>query len=484
LSAGAFASRLLKPLRSGARHVFCAAWLLAAGTAAMAAPAALSPSVFNDSLPVDTAVLGTRIPVVLVHGLGGSNDGWDAFLRAYAQEPGWRSAFKPYSFRYNTTNAEVAADPAGPRSISGIGAALRVALQAYYDRPALAPDFGFGGKPIIILAHSMGGLVARSMMQEQVFNDGQRGGQKVLHLITLGTPHQGSPLADAALAFGLQTVSELTDTYPGFLADLAWTNYDALNMAGGRCNGWLSQLNNYAPAGGGAYGRCGFVPANSLPGFYDRIIAYGARELQAPDVPSGNVGSYKPGSAPSLLITYGYLYGALSRSYANDGIVPLASAQFAGPALWQRAEAVDCDHRFIKRGYPEFVRTPAATYSDWAFCSANASGSTQPSAHAGGYAVTGSIFGAPGGVVDTIKTVSEAERVLAWGEQAYAGYLQPAGARTDIHGGYYFRHYPQTGAYVGVKDGNVYYQGPASGQEVVFISTLADFLARAEADGF
>lgn len=43
--------------------------------------------------------------------------------------------------------------------------------------------------------------------------DGQRGGQKVLHLITLGTPHHGTPLADAAIVLGQQALAELDD-YP------------------------------------------------------------------------------------------------------------------------------------------------------------------------------------------------------------------------------------------------------------------------------
>lgn len=460
-----------------------AIWFFVAATSALATPAWLAPSPFNDGTQVDTAPLGTRLPVVLVHGLGGGTDGWDAFLRAYAANPSWREAFKPYAFRYNSTTADVAADPGGPRTISGIGAVFRDALQGYYDRPAAAPDFGFGGKPIVVLAHSMGGVVARSMMQEHTFSDGQRGGQKVLHLITLGAPHHGSPLADAALVFGFQTLGEITETYPGFLADLAWTNYDALDMAGGRCNPWLAQLNNYAPATGGSYGRCGMVLPNPLPGYYERIVAYGAKDLQAPDVDTGGVGVYKPGSAPSLLVTYGYLREALSRPYPNDGIVPMVSAEFAGAALWQRAEALACDHRFIKRGYPEFVRAPGMTYADWAFCSASGS-AVQPSGVAGGYAVAGSIFGAPGGIVDTIRTDSEVERVLDWGEQAFSAYLQPAGGKTDIAGGWRFRHYPQAGAYVGVRDGNVYYQGPASGQQVMFISSLADFLARAAAAGF
>jgi hypothetical protein len=467
-----------------ARSIFLATLLAMTGTQVMAAPAVLAPSPFADGTQVDTAALGTRIPVILVHGLGGSNEGWDNFLRAYEQNPDWRSAFKPYSFRYSSTNAEVISDPAAPRTISGLGAALRDAMQNFYDIPAAAPAFGFGNKRVIILAHSMGGLVARSMMQEHVFRDGQRGGRKVLHLITLGTPHHGTPLADAAIMLGLHTVDELDEGYSGFVAETTWTNFDALNSSSLRCNPWLARLNNYAPATGGNYGRCGLVPATPLPGYYEKIIAYGASALQNKDWDSGAVDVYKPGSSTSLLFPYNYLRSLLSRSYRNDGVVPMASAQFEGTALWLRRQAYDCDHRYIRRGYPEFVRSLTSTYEDWAFCAGTDSGTSYASGTWGGYAVSGSILGVPGGIIDTIKTVSEIERVFNWFEQAFAGYLQPAGATSDIALEFYYRYYASTQAYIGVKNGEVYYLGPASGNQLLALGPLTYFLAQAQATGF
>jgi pimeloyl-ACP methyl ester carboxylesterase len=469
---------------SNVRSILAAALLSLAGALAIAAPPVLSPSPFADGTPVDTAVLGTRIPVILVHGLGGSTEGWDSFLRAYGLSPHWRSAFKPYSFRYSSTQTEVAADPAAPRTIKDLGAALRDAMQAFYDKPASAPDFGFGNKRVIVLAHSMGGLVARSMMQEYAFRDGQRGGQKVLHLITLGTPHHGTPMSDAAFSSGLYTVSELDEGYFGFLVDTAWTNFDGLDMSGGRCNHWLAQLNNYAPATGGNYGRCGVVPANPLPGYYWKIIAYGASALQNRDWYTGGTGVYKPGSSNSLLFPYNYMRGALPRPYPNDGVVPMASAQLAGPALWLRREAYDCDHRYIRRGYPEFVRSATATYTDWAFCAATPDSAGYASGISGGYGVSGSIFGVPGGIVDTIMSVSKMERVLNWFEHTFPQFLSPAGATSDIVGEYYYRYYPATQAYMAVRGGSFYFLGAASQNQVIFQGTLADLLPRAQAAGF
>ena len=468
-----------------ARNLVLAALLSTAATLASALPLALFPSTFGDGTQVDTAVLGNRIPVIFVHGLGGGSDGWNSILRAYEQNPAWRGAFKPYSFNYPSTKTEVDADPTAPRTLTALGAALRDAMQGYYDKPMSAPDFGFGNKRVIVVAHSMGGLVARSMMQEHVFSDGQRGGQKVLHLITLGTPHHGTQLSDAAIQLGLNTVSEIGNGYPGFVAQTTWTNFDALDMSGGQCNPWLAQLNNYAPSTGAVYGRCGSVPANSLPGYYNKIIAYGASSLQDRDLLRIGTGVFKPGSSPSLVPSFLYLHsGGLSRSYQNDGITPMVSAQFSGTALWQRAEAFACDHRFMKDGYPEFVRSLTATYTDLAFCAGTGSGASYASGIQDGFAVSGSILGVPGGIMETIKSVSEIERVFNWAEQAYGSYLQPAGATTDIWTRYYFRYYPSTNAYAGVQDGNVYYQGPASNNQVIFIATLANFLAQAQAAGF
>jgi len=464
--------------------VLAFAALMAASTLAAALTPELAPARFNDGGEVDAAALGTRLPLLLVHGLGGSPEGWESFLRAYERHDAWRAAFKPYTFRYATSSGEVGADPAAPRSITAVGAALRDALQAMFDRPAAAPASGFAGKRLLVVAHSMGGLVVRSMMQEQAFRDGQRGGEKVLRLITLGTPHHGSPLMDAALVLGLSTIAELSDTYPGFLGQLTWTNYDGLDMLGGRCNPWLARLNNYAPAAGGRYGRCGSVPAEPLPGYYEKLVAYGTSALQDRDPDNGAVGVYKPGSASGLEFTNRYLLSAYGRPYPNDGVVPMASAQFALAPLAERRGTFACDHRFIKRGYTEFVRSPAATYTDTAFCAADATVPPTPSGTPDGYAVAGTIFGDPGGIVELLRTHAQAERVFDWAEQAYSDFLLPAGGSTGIWQGYIYRFYPASGAYVGIRDGNVYYQGPASSGAIQFMGTLADYAALAARAGF
>jgi triacylglycerol esterase/lipase EstA (alpha/beta hydrolase family) len=460
---------------------FLAAVLALATSAAGAVTAGLAPSQLSDGTPVDTSPVGNRIPLLLVHGMGGGPTGFDEFLRAYVATPAMRVVFKPYSYAYQSSASDVLATPGAPRTMTGLGAQMRDFVQQYYDLPTA--DGGFGGKSLVILAHSMGGLVARSMMQEYTFRDGRRGGERVLHLVTLGTPHQGSPMADAAFSVGLPAVDEFAQAYASLVADQAWTNFDRVDMGSGRCNPWLAKLNHYAPLGAQDLGPCGMVPANALPGFYEKIVAYGARTLQTPDIDIGLPGVYKPGSTSAFLITYGYMRSVLSGQYPNDGAVPMTSATFDGAPVAAQREAFSCDHRYLEHGYAQKVRAIGMTINETAFCSASTN-TNNTSGKNGGYAVAGTIYGAAGGILDIIKTDWLSERVLDWAEQAYTGYLQPARAVTGNAQGFAYRFYPQTGAYVGVKDGGVFYMGPATNGVVTSMGSLTDFAARAQAAGF
>ena len=70
-----------------------------------------------------------------------------------------------------------------------------------------------GGKQVVIVAHSMGGLVARAYLR-------RHGGAQVARVITLGTPHHGTALANLAVG----------------------SNARQMSRPGGRPNAWLAQL--------------------------------------------------------------------------------------------------------------------------------------------------------------------------------------------------------------------------------------------------
>ena len=113
-------------------------------------------------------------------------EGWNNLLTYLYPASSISSRFKPYYFEYFSNDV----------SVKTLGAALgtlidTVSADSYTD--------GFASKRIVIVAHSMGGLVARSFMQEykltQAPYTGRPGYSRTAKLITLGTPHTGTPIA-------------------------------------------------------------------------------------------------------------------------------------------------------------------------------------------------------------------------------------------------------------------------------------------------
>ena len=101
-----------------------------------------------------------------------------------------------------------------------INTSIKVTARALKDRLAAVGLGASHGKTLHVVAHSMGGLVARWLIE-------QEGGSRIVqHLVTLGTPHAGSPWptietwATAALAIGLNGLSQVA--WPlKLIADLA-----------------------------------------------------------------------------------------------------------------------------------------------------------------------------------------------------------------------------------------------------------------------
>ena len=139
------------------------------------------------------APLGNRIPVILIHGIHGNRyPGLDldsvqfphfkyfsTLINALNLGGGteYNSAFKTYSFHYVSDRY----------TTEDIGKALR----DHIDETCELAD-----KPIIIVAHSMGGIVARQYMLQRA-NRGAYAGEdaglrRVQKLVTLGTPHHGT----------------------------------------------------------------------------------------------------------------------------------------------------------------------------------------------------------------------------------------------------------------------------------------------------
>ena len=152
---------------------------------------ALARESLADAFPDTTGAL-----CVLLHGLGGSDLQWGSdYLAAVSGE-----GLTPLTIRYNTG-----------RSLTDNGQALGDLLKsavACWPTPVTR---------IVLVGHSMGGLVARAALHHAE-RDGQDWARQVSDVVTLGTPHGGAPLEKvASVAIALLRLTPVTDP----IADLA-----------------------------------------------------------------------------------------------------------------------------------------------------------------------------------------------------------------------------------------------------------------------
>jgi chitodextrinase/pimeloyl-ACP methyl ester carboxylesterase len=134
-------------------------------------------------LPGDTPdilPLNGRIPVILVHGAGSDErpatmNYWFWWGEEYFNNARYNGMFKVYRYVYDSS-----------KHISDNGTAF-----ANFVNKKLS------GQRVLIMAHSMGGLVARYALNTDTTLRGN-----TIKLITLGTPHLGSPGADPSWVIG------------------------------------------------------------------------------------------------------------------------------------------------------------------------------------------------------------------------------------------------------------------------------------------
>lgn len=140
-------------------------------------------------------------PVVFVHGLTGSADRtWTQALAFFSSQDGWGDATTVLATDVSVAPGSLYAvnfsdyDQAFPSQ--NLTFAEQGGELAAIVATVLAANPG--DSRVILVAHSMGGLAARSYLQDL----GELGGQPAVYgddvaaLITIGTPHMGTPLAD------------------------------------------------------------------------------------------------------------------------------------------------------------------------------------------------------------------------------------------------------------------------------------------------
>jgi pimeloyl-ACP methyl ester carboxylesterase len=172
--------------------------------------------------------------VVFVHGLMETEHAWRLGGReSYGERLARELGYTPVDVRYNTG-----------RHISRNGRSLADLLDA------LAAAWPLELEEIALVGHSMGGLVARSACH-QAAQDGQAWVARVRHVVSLGTPHLGAPLAQGVhyAAAALHAVPEtrpfgrflrrrsagIRDLRQGSLVDRDWEGCDPDALRAAAC---------------------------------------------------------------------------------------------------------------------------------------------------------------------------------------------------------------------------------------------------------
>jgi pimeloyl-ACP methyl ester carboxylesterase len=175
---------------------------------------------------------------VFVHGLCETDEAWKlgaARHVPYGHRMEIELGYTPIHLRYNTG-----------RHISENGRDLAELLQN------LVAEWPVGVDEVVLVGHSMGGLVSRSACH---YGAGSPCVAKVHHVFTLGTPHRGAPLERAASAASA-ALSRLPETRPiakalnlrssgikdlryGYLVDECWMDDD--------CDGYLRNTSREIP---------------------------------------------------------------------------------------------------------------------------------------------------------------------------------------------------------------------------------------------
>lgn len=270
---------------------------------------------------------GKKIPLILIHGIHGSDNlneisydspYWRNFIARFKGNFALTNAFALYAFQYYS-DAE---------SVQNLG-----------DNLGRYIDGKLQGRSHVLLAHSMGGLVAKSYMVDYSHTgswSGKRGGDNTLLLITLATPHHGTPAANdpavlrqymgskdwydffnkANFTYWLLHAGHLSLTsYTSRVhnrSDLRWDSYD--NAISTDQNAWLGHANR----GFGAY--------------TGKTIAYGGvlKEGVPIDAAKANrealVLPFRSNNSRLEFLNRTLVYGLGKRFGGTDGMVPYQSA--------------------------------------------------------------------------------------------------------------------------------------------------------------
>src|SRR5215212_9935426 len=270
-----------------------------------------------------------KIPLILIHGIHESDElsvitnkgeSWKSFVAKFNGDPYLQRTYTLYAFQYysNQDGVEELAKQLGQ-----------------------AIDNTFQDRPHVFLAHSMGGLIAKSYMTEYPHTSGKWsgafGGDTTLLLITLATPHHGTPGANDASAmeqymgrgwsqlFGTINFMYWSDR-AGFLSppsinsgtpnrsDLRWDNYDG--GVSKDFNFWLGRVNREFAK----YSSKAILYAGALKLIFPNLTSAGAF------VQIGSAGTMYNDHQRLEFANESMVYGLDWKFGTTDGMVPYNSS--------------------------------------------------------------------------------------------------------------------------------------------------------------
>jgi hypothetical protein len=274
--------------------------------------------------PYDDSPLGERTPLILVHDNNNESDhngyyGWYKYINRMKNSAELSNKYKVYTYRWNSNWSNL-----------NNGVAMGVLIDSLSD---------LVGKDILILAHGRGGLVSRYYMNEYRRPRsgnyiGRQAGEKIKRLVTLATPHRGTPLADRhcdtfsfdynhidAVAYELCKIRDFlfSNTYKNLL----WDDWDKELTNRKVCWDSGCEGNNYCARFSSDETR--ILNLNQNEDFYERILAIGGNRFDGkPFEPlllaEVFLGSFSWNSLPLNLRHNGLIQ--LSRIMAEMPIIP------------------------------------------------------------------------------------------------------------------------------------------------------------------
>jgi pimeloyl-ACP methyl ester carboxylesterase len=281
----------------------------------------------------------SKTPLILIHGVDLNNvpghvlvDGWYEFVRFFNSSPELTSKYHLYVVGYESNVA----------SVEQLGEDFATVL----NKLDISSSSGFQQKKFIVIAHSMGGLVSRVMMNQTQAN-GTKWGERVIKLITLATPHHGTPIADDSvllgplgcalsanpLVWGIVRSYDLTLPVPYNelnRSDIRWDNYNP-SLQNSQCwyafpdqnNVWLQNFND---------------PSNLGRAYDAKILAY-----------AGIIGPSGHGDGAPYDLLEQVIATAIN--LGSDGLVPTESAHFDQHSVAGIRTEADYDHNQMWRGH-------------------------------------------------------------------------------------------------------------------------------------